>query len=707
MKTPDYISIRDYLDHKGITYRVSNGELVASCVFGDCDRDSRENEGHLYFNPVTSQYHCKKCGVIGNIVTLAKHLGDPVASVTVKPKPKQPAKFGPELVDYCHGNLPVRIRRYLNNRGIPDELIDRYHLGYGYFRGQYWITIPVYSSDGKPLYLKLRQDPENGSDKTSWPGGAVSLYNGQIVTDQLERLVVCEGELDCLFATAKGISAVTSTHGAMNFKHEWLDGVRKGLPIYLCFDNDATGHKAAVKHAQALVKAGYTAVHIITLPDEVGDKGDLTDYFTALQGKQEDLFTTYSAPYPPRIDTSRFREMGFSDIAMVLDLTIVDDNVNKVIAFLAMLSAYTPDSQLNVSFNAPSSSGKTYITQEVAKLFPPENVMKLAKVTATAFYHEVGDYDPETNSHVVNFGKTVLVFLDQPNQDLMAALRTLLSHDDKKLDSKITDKSDSNGHRTKGVTFIGFPVVIYCTTGQLLDEQEATRFILLSPEINDGRLHRSVQMTLERLGSPATFAAAVENNPARKLLKQRIQAIQHTEIEEILIPEGMLEGIYKTFVGDRKLKPRDNRDIARLLSFAKIFALLNLWFRQRHGKVLVVAESDIREAFKVWEAIEKTQDLSIAPYVLGVFKDVILPLYKEKNTRCAFDSSVGLTRQQIVNGYSQVYGHAISETKLRQDILPPLEEAGLIYQESDPDNSRKKLVFIREQPTSEPDSGAK
>ncbi|MBI5805817.1 toprim domain-containing protein [candidate division TA06 bacterium] len=557
------------------------------------------------------------------------------------------------------------------------------------------------------MYFKLRQDPDAGSEKITWPSGAMHLFNSASIKEETEKLLICEGELDCLAATANGITTVTSTHGAMNFKMEWLEGVRKDQPIYLCFDNDPTGHKAAVKHAQALFKAGFSAVHIITLPDEVGDKGDLTDYFTKLQGKPEDLFTTYAAPYPTRIDTSKFQEMGFEDIAKVLDLTIVEENVNKVIAFLAMLSAYSPDSQLNVSFNAPSSYGKTYIIQEVAKLYPKENVTKLSKCTAAAFYHDVGEYDEEENMHVINFKNTVIIFLDQPNQDLMSRLRTLLSHDDKELLSKITDKSERYGLRAKNVKFVGWPVVVYCTAGQLMDEQEATRFIILSPDTNEERLKESVKMTMARQSNPAKFTASLENQPSRILIRNRILGIQQAEIEEIKIPESLLPGIYERFTTDRKLKPRDQRDIARLLNIAKIFALLNHWFREKQGKTLVVAEKDIAEAFKIWEQIAESQDLSVAPYILSVFTEVILPLFKKQNTNNSGTNPKGITRQEIVVAYAQVFGHTMSETKLRQDILPPLEEAGLIYQEADENNRRKMLVFVPEGLTSEPQGGVK
>ena len=55
-------------------------------------------------------------------------------------------------------------------------------------------------------------------------------------------------------------------------------------------------------------------------------------------------------------DTSGFEEMGVRGIIDVLGLTIKRDDMNKVLVFLAMLSAYTEDSQLNIFLSAPSSS---------------------------------------------------------------------------------------------------------------------------------------------------------------------------------------------------------------------------------------------------------------------------------------------------------------------------------------------------------------
>ncbi len=62
--------------------------------------------------------------------------------------------------------------------------------------------------------------------------------------------------------------------------------------------------------------------------------------------------------------------MTAQDLLEILGLTIKKDEENKIVAFLCQLSAYTDNSQFNVSFNAPSSTGKSFIPTEIARLFP-------------------------------------------------------------------------------------------------------------------------------------------------------------------------------------------------------------------------------------------------------------------------------------------------------------------------------------------------
>lgn len=55
------ISVSDYLQSKGLSIQDKGAELIARCIFNDCDKDSHGNEAHLYINAQTGQYQCKKC----------------------------------------------------------------------------------------------------------------------------------------------------------------------------------------------------------------------------------------------------------------------------------------------------------------------------------------------------------------------------------------------------------------------------------------------------------------------------------------------------------------------------------------------------------------------------------------------------------------------------------------------------------------------
>ncbi|MCX7661474.1 MAG: hypothetical protein N2Z79_02175, partial [Candidatus Omnitrophica bacterium] len=167
----------------------------------------------------------------------------------------------------------------------------------------------------------------------------------------------------------------------------------------------------------------------------------------------------------------------------VLGLTIKQDDTNKLITFLCCLSAYTENNQFNLSFNAPSSTGKSYIPIEVSSLFPKEDVIKVGYCSPTAFFHDKGQFIKELEGYYVDLERKILIFLDQPHTLLLEHLRPLLSHDEKEIRIKITDKSQKYGLKTKNAVIKGYPSVIFCSAGLKIDEQEATRFLLLSPEI--------------------------------------------------------------------------------------------------------------------------------------------------------------------------------------------------------------------------------
>lgn len=685
-------TITEYLNEKNIPYTERGNELITKCLFSSCDQDSREGEAHLYFNKETGQYDCKKCGVKGNLLTLKKHFGD--GSGTPR-TPKQ--EFSAELVEECHQKLPLSIRQYLNARGVSDETITRFKLGYGTFYRKKWITIPIKDTFGNYAFFKLRQDPNFGDDKITYPKGvSAQLYDWETLTKPNNSLIICEGEMDRLLLESRGIAAVTSTHGAGTFKKEWAEHFSQFSNVFVCYDNDEAGKKGAERTAGMLAELNAPEAHIIHLPEALGKGGDITDYFIKHGGTVEELFAL-ATPYPEKIDPSHFSPLSSEDLADILNLTIKHDVENKIAAFLCELSAYSEDSQFNISFNAPSSTGKSYIPTEIARLFPEEDVMELAYCSPTAFFHDAGEYDKERQGYLVDLSRKIVIFLDQPHTNLLAHLRPLLSHDKKEITIKITDKGEKHGLRTKNILLRGYPAVIFCTAGLQIDEQEATRFLLLSPEINQDKIRESISQAVRKASDSDAFNAWLEEDPKRMLLKERIRAIKQANIHDIKIDAE--SAVKERFLSQCKmLKPRHSRDIKRLISIIKSFAILNLWWRERDGKTIIANSNDVDDAFKLWAKISVSQELNLPPYVYNLFQEIILPTWEEKNggRSASFEDitgKLGITRQEILQKHYKVHGKMLDNSLLRMQILPMLETAGLITQEQDPNDKRKILIF--------------
>ncbi|MBF0570830.1 MAG: hypothetical protein HQL12_03050 [Candidatus Omnitrophica bacterium] len=393
--------------------------------------------------------------------------------------------------------------------------------------------------------------------------------------------------------------------------------------------------------------------------------------------KAQGLITVHPRPLFPVITAD--------ELCDVLGLTIKEDNANKLITFLGMLAAYTDSCQFNVSFNSPSSTGKSYIPIELKNLFPAEDVQVHGYCSPTGFFHDVTNVDDATKMLMADLSRKILIFTDQPHNLLLEYLRPLLSHDQKEMFVKITDKTKGAGLRTKNVSIKGFPSVFFCSAGLRFDEQEVTRFFLLSPEINQSKIQKSIEEKIRRESNPQAYLDELERNPARNNLKARIKAIKNEKIRDVILIDTA--PVAKVFLShNKKLKSRSTRDVGRFINLVKASALLNLWSRERMADGTIFAnEDDIEQATKLWQTISEAQEFNLPVYVFNVYKDVILPLLKARD---------GSTRQEIVREYRSVYGNSIADTQLQKTILPMLESANLIFQAKDQKDNRNMLVYL-------------
>lgn len=163
-----------------------------------------------------------------------------------------------------------------------------------------------------------------------------------------------------------------------------------------------------------------------------------------------------------------------------------------------------------------------------------------------------------------------------------------------------------------------------------MDEQEATRFLLISPETTQEKLQATIENKICYESDKDEIKQGILNDPERKKCMERICYIRDAKIDDVVIENK--DSIRKHFLGKNEmLHPRDQRDIGRLMAFIKCFTLLNIFHRKRNGSTLYATEDDIQEAFKLWQAVSPGQKYGVSPYMLEIYQRVFLPAYHEYN----------------------------------------------------------------------------
>ncbi len=202
------------------------------------------------------------------------------------------------------------------------------------------------------------------------------------------------------------------------------------------------------------------------------------------------------------------------------------------------------------------------------------------------------------------------------------------------------------------VIIIGYPSVIFCSAKFRVDDQEATRTILLSPETSEAKLKESIRLRALRESNSKAFKEYLDRDLRRYYLQKRIEMIKSEGMRDVIILNS--EKIADRFTENKRLMPRYQRDIVRVMSIIKALALLNLWHRERNDSQIIANESDIENAFMLYDKIAKSQELGIAPYVYSIYEDIIKQL--DVNAKYA-----GVPRKAIITWHLKKYGRPLSD----------------------------------------------
>ena len=210
---------------------------------------------------------------------------------------------------YCLENSTGadEVRAYLSSRGYSSEDIKAMELGYipdqdklfkyllskGYIQSLIDEVVKLNKGIGSThrLTIPYRSGGSVKGFKFRTTGDATPKYLNSTGLDRLggffnlsgikgdKDVVIVEGELDSLSATARGVENVIATGGSSISSDQVRDAIRRGAKSFtLCLDTEPGKEEETAKRLTSAIEVilgeGVNRVYIVTLPDLGGGKTD-------------------------------------------------------------------------------------------------------------------------------------------------------------------------------------------------------------------------------------------------------------------------------------------------------------------------------------------------------------------------------------------------------------------------------------------------
>jgi hypothetical protein len=212
---------------------------------------------------------------------------------------------------------------------------------------------------------------------------------------------------------------------------------------------------------------------------------------------------------------------------------------------------------------------------------------------------------------------------------------------------------------------------------------------VLSPEVSREKSEIAIQYRIDEATDHAGFRNRTTENEVILLLKSRILAVKQQRIQQVDIPDSdYLREVY--LANTNSLQPRHSRDFHRFKCLIAGFATFNyLWRKKKDDNTLIATMFDIDQAGILWKELSEPQELGLTPYVLTLYREIIVPAYIEHQES---GSSDGCSIKDIRNYHFKVKNEHVNEKYLRSQIIPQLETAGLIELSQDITDKRVKRI---------------
>jgi len=201
------------------------------------------------------------------------------------------------LAEKHQESLTDETKKYLKERGITEEVFTAHKVGEFIDKGKRWISIPVADRNGLYTAIRMRIHPTEKDQSTKYRAYGTmkrkdTLYGWYEGYEPKGDVFITEGELDALAIRSKGGMALSVVTGGSTGIESFLPDLKGFNRVFVCYDNDKTGKSGQQKNVEALLEIEHIdEVYRVILPDSVGEKGDISDYFVKELGTLDDLKT--------------------------------------------------------------------------------------------------------------------------------------------------------------------------------------------------------------------------------------------------------------------------------------------------------------------------------------------------------------------------------------------------------------------------------
>lgn len=187
-------------------------------------------------------------------------------------------EFSQDILDSLYNGLDDRSRKYFNNRGINNESIDYFYLGYS--KKQDMVTVPLHSPTGMPVGIIGRSIEGKRFKNSDNLPRSLTMFNIHRAKKLSSTLIVCESSFDAIRIHQSGYPNVVATLGGGISKQNVHNLNKYSSSLIIATDADEAGRKLGMEIVGKLPGKNISWASFddgVIYPNGAKDVGDLTD----------------------------------------------------------------------------------------------------------------------------------------------------------------------------------------------------------------------------------------------------------------------------------------------------------------------------------------------------------------------------------------------------------------------------------------------